>query len=166
MWLYDLVILAPVVQAGVSLVGFGLVFWQLIVLRRNVEGATQDRLYAHYTEICKLFIANPHLRPYFYNSEPAPDANPTDRPALRHEIDAMSETILGLIEHAVVQHANLPSDSWSHCWQPYAVERVLKSEPVRKFYKENKDWYAATLRKQIEIILADADRKGRRLIAQ
>ena len=161
MTLNDLVTWAPVFQAAASFVGFGLVLWQLIVLRRNIEGATQDRLYAHYTEICKLFLEKPYLRPYFYNNEPMPDSNPADHPALTQEIDVMSETILGLIEHAVVQHANLPSDSWSHCWQPYAVERVLKSQTVRKFYEDNKDWYAEALRKQIKIILASADQRKR-----
>ena len=153
MELHDLVTWSPVVQGTVSLVGFGLVLWQLIVLRRNVQGSTQDRLYAQYTEICKLFLDRPYLRPYFYDNEPKPGSCPPDHPSLSGEIDAMSETILGLIEHAIVQHANLPGDSWKNCWQPYAIERVKKSQTIRKFYEENNHWYAKALRKQIELIL-------------
>ena len=100
----------------------------IIDLRRNVQGSTQDRLYAQYTEICKLFVDKPHLRPYFYDNEPKPIVCPADRPSLGGEIDAMSETILGLIERAIVQHANLPRDSWRNCWQPYAIERVKKAK--------------------------------------
>lgn len=119
---------APVVQAAIGVLGFGFVYWQLRNLRRSIEGATQDRLYAHYTEICKLFIEKPYLRPFFYNNENRPASPPGDHLVLSGEIDAMSEMILGLIEHTVVQHVNLPSDSWEHCWYPYARERVKKAK--------------------------------------
>jgi hypothetical protein len=152
----DLATYAPLVQAAVSLVGFGFVLWQLIELRHNVQGATQDRLYAHYGEICKLFLEKPHLRPYFYDNEAKPVTCPVDRPSLNDEIDGMSEMILGLIEHAIVQHGNLPTDSWSNCWLPYAIERVKKSQTIREFYQKNKLWYARALRKQVEDILAGA----------
>ena len=69
--------------------------------------------------------------------------------------------ILGLIEHTVVQHVNLPSDSWEHCWSPYAYERVRKSPIIRKFYKENQKWYAGALRKQIDKMLKDVAEEER-----
>src|SRR6266849_437911 len=147
MRLDDLVTWAPVAQTVVAVVGFAFIIWQLIFLRREVLGATQDGLYEHYSEICKLFLARPHLRPYFYDNEPKPISSPADRPSLNDEIEAMNEMILGLIEHAVVQRTNLPGDSWSHCWRPYAIERVQKSQTIRKFYEENKRWYADALRK-------------------
>ena len=54
------------------------------------KAATQDRIYAHYTEICKLFMQNPQLRPYFYDRKELL----ADDPHLRTQIDVMSETIL------------------------------------------------------------------------
>ena len=68
--------LAAVVQMVAAIIGFFVLFYQVLKLRNNLEGATQDRLYAHYTEICKLFIGNPDLRPYFYErSEDASTRN-------------------------------------------------------------------------------------------
>ncbi|MPR12567.1 hypothetical protein [Microvirga tunisiensis] len=58
--------IAAIVQALAALIGFPVIMFQLYLLRRNIRGATQDRLYAHYMEICKLFMGKPHLRPYFY----------------------------------------------------------------------------------------------------
>jgi hypothetical protein len=49
--------LAAVIQAVAAVVGFLFIIIQL-------RAATQDRLYAHYLEICKLFMQNPELRPY------------------------------------------------------------------------------------------------------
>jgi hypothetical protein len=134
----------------VTLVGFLVVVWQLLDLRRNIQGATHDRLYAHYSDICKLFLEKPYLRPYFYENEAKPISCPADRPSLNDEIDGMSEMILGLIEHAIMQHDNLPPDSWDNCWLHYAKERVEKSQAIREFYQKNKDWYAIGLRNEIE----------------
>src|SRR4029450_5817090 len=53
--------LAAVIQA-VAAVG-GVLFFLI-----QLGAATEDRLYAHYMEICKLFMQNPELRPYFYLS--------------------------------------------------------------------------------------------------
>jgi hypothetical protein len=154
---------ATVVQATVSVVGFlfvlgqlKLVRLQLRLVRRNIRGTTQDSLYAHYTEVCKLFLDKPDLRPYFYDKKPKPISCLVDRPYLNEEIDAASEMILGLIEHAIMQRKNLPDDSWSHCWQPYAKERVEKSPTIQKFYTDNKRWYAQELQDQINQILGDA----------
>jgi hypothetical protein len=153
---------ASVVQAVIGVLGFGFVFWQLTNLRRSIQGATQDRLYAHYTEICKLFLEKPYLRPFFYDNENKPASSPRDHPALSAEIDAMSEMILGLIEHTVVQHVNLPPDSWEHCWYPYARERVKKSQIIKKFYEENKKWYAGALHRQIDRMLKDIAKEERK----
>src|SRR5262245_52358913 len=103
MTLHDFADCAQIAVAAFSLVGFGFVWLQLRDLRRNVQGATQDQLYAHYMEVCKLFIDKPYLRPYFYENEPRPISPPADRASLGSEIDAASEAILGIIEHAIVQ---------------------------------------------------------------
>jgi hypothetical protein len=108
------------------------------------KAATQDRMYAHYTEICKLFMAKPYLRPYFYDQ--AVLSGPSQEyPQLRSEIDFMSETILGLIEHAVMQRKHMPKDSWEHCWLPYAKERVSKSAELAQFFAPNAGWYTHKL---------------------
>jgi len=149
--------LAAAVQAGAAIIGFIVVIYQLIQVGRSLQGATQDRLYAHYTEICKLFVGKPELRPFFYDREPRPKSDDPDAIKLKQEIDFMSETILGLIEHSVLQHKNLPKDAWLNCWKPYAAERIRKSVELRKFFLDNIDYYAYAMREPMKDLISIAE---------
>jgi hypothetical protein len=141
--------LASVVQAGASVFGFFFVGYQLWQARRNIRGTTEHTLYVHYTEVCKLLMGKPQLRPYFYDNQTMSAPDP-DNPHLREEIDMMSEAILGLIEHSALHEGNLPGDTWNNCWMPYAYERLDKSKEMRDFFRPNRAWYTATLRRVID----------------
>ena len=132
---------AAVVQILAYIFGFFLVGYQVLLLVRNTRGSAQDRLYAHYMEVCKLFMQNPHLRPYFYDGVAVPE---NDR-KLRAEVDIMCEAIWGLIEHSVVQKCNIPDVGWKGCWLPYARERVAKSRELSRVFDLNAGWYAPAL---------------------
>lgn len=153
---------APVAQATASIFGFFFLILQVRQLIRNTQGATHDRLYAHYMEVCKLFMQKPELRPYFYegkelqqasSDQQSRDKKDTDsthngssaQAPGRGEIDAMSEAIFGLIEHAVMQHENLPEDTWNNCWRPYVQERLTKSIELQRYFVPNPHWYAVRL---------------------
>jgi hypothetical protein len=161
--------LAAVIQAASAAIGFFIVIYQLFQLRRSLRGATQDRLYAHYTELCKLFMQNPELRPYFYRTEAnsrevaAPAQTEGNMHDLAPKVAFMCEAILGLVEHAVLQRNNLPSDAWRHCWRPYALERVEQSEALRKFFDPNAHWYSRQMREEMKSICRDVQRKRAQL---
>src|SRR3954452_6853880 len=123
------VALANVVQALAAVFGFLFVVIQL-------RAGTQDRLYAHYMEVCKLFMENSELRPCFYES----DANADKASPDPSKVAFMCEAILGLVEHAVLQKQYMPRDAWEHCWRPYAVERLEHSEALQKFFDPNSHW--------------------------
>ena len=160
--------IAAVIQMGAAVIGFLVLMYQVLKLRNNLEGATQDRLYAHYTEICKLFMQNPGLRPYFYGrSEDAGKTVTRERAQesndnLTPKIAFMCEAILGLVEHAVLQKKNLPGDAWRNCWRPYAIERLEQSEALEKFFKPNAHWYSNRMRKAMKSMKCDLDRKRAR----
>lgn len=139
---------AAAIQALASLIGFVVIGYQVIQLRKNIRGATQDRLYAHYNEVVKLLMQNPHLYPYFYDGKPysKDDSNNED---LRAEINLVCEAIFGVIEHACLQRQNLPHDSWRNCWQPYAHERMRRSPAIKNFIDRNQVWYTAALRRVV-----------------
>jgi hypothetical protein len=136
---------AAALQAAASIIGFLVIGYQVIHLRKNIRGATEDRLYAHYTEICKLFIQKPYLYPYFYDNQSL-TGSLSNRENLHEEIAMMSEAIFGLIEHACLQQKNLPPDAWKNCWLPYANERLSKSAAMQQFFNCNQGWYTAALR--------------------
>lgn len=140
---------AAAIQALASLIGFVVIGYQVIQLRKNIRGATQDRIYAHYNEVIKLFMQNPHLYPYFYKGKQYSNLD-NNRKNLREEIDIMSEAIFGVIEHACLQRQNLPNDSWRNCWEPYAHERMGKSPEMGRFIDPNQNWYTAALRKVVK----------------
>jgi hypothetical protein len=160
--------IAAVFQMLVAAIGFPVVIYQLIQLHKNLEGATQDRLYAHYTEICKLFMQNPELRPYFYGrvenaggtlrGEQARECNDSLSP----KIAFMCEAIFGLVEHAVLQKKNLPGDAWKNCWRPYAIERLEQSEALENFFDPNAHWYSHRMRKAMKSMKRELDRKRAR----
>ena len=85
---------AVISQLVVSIIGF-------VFVIRSLQGATEDRLYAHYNDICKLLMTKPHLYPYFYANKVLDMETAT--PLLQEEVDIMSESILGVIEHAALQ---------------------------------------------------------------
>jgi hypothetical protein len=137
------------IQALISLFGFGAVAFSLLMANRNTKGATHDRVYAHYHNVCSIFVEHPELRPYFYSNKSDDGSNP----ALTAKIDATSEAILGLIEHAVVQRENMPTHSWERCWEPYARERVLKSDMLQQFFRNNRLWYTTQMQGAYDGIL-------------
>jgi hypothetical protein len=140
---------AAVVQAAASIVGFGVLIYQVAHLRKNIRGATQDRLYAHYNEVCKLFMQRPELYPYFYEDVKLSDSD-SDVARLRVEINLACETIYGLIEHSVLQKRNLPPDAWAGCWKPYAFERLDKSTELRNYFNPNEGWYTKALHEVVD----------------
>jgi hypothetical protein len=141
--------LAAVIQALAAVVGFLFITMQL-------RGATHDRLYAHYTEIVKLFMQYPELRPYFYES--GANAAKALTPEEQSRIAFMSEAILGLVEHAVLQKWKMPRDAWTHCWCPYALERLEKSEEMQKFFDTSAHWYSRQMRRQMTSLRRQLDR--------
>jgi hypothetical protein len=147
--------LAEVVQALVAFFGFWFVCYQILHLGKSIRGVTQDSLYTHYTEVGNWFLQKPYLRPYFYNDKIfEPDLG---NAYLRDEIALMSEAILSLIEHAVLQRANLPKDSWERCWRQYARDRLEKSTETRRFFEANKEWYADALRDMVASLIEEIE---------
>jgi hypothetical protein len=173
----DLAEWAQVVQAGIALLGIGFIIYQIYHLRESIRhlrdsiyGTTQDSLYAHYMEINKLFMEHPHLRPYFYANarKPQPDkqtiapGSTITNETVVQQIDFMSEAILGLVEHAVLQQQNVPEDAWTHCWRPYAIERVERSEALSGFFDPNAHWYTSKMREEMKSIKWQAEENKKR----
>jgi hypothetical protein len=135
---------ADAVQAIASVVGFGIVIYQVWQLKRTVQSDTHSKLYAHYLEVNKLLLQNSYLRPYFYESKIL-DESDLNHPNIRRDVDMMCEVVLGLLEHAVLQKPNLPDDSWKNCWMAYVYERYQKSPELARFFSGNRELYAKCL---------------------
>ena len=143
--------LAAVIQAAASVLGFAFIVWQIQLVIRGLRGATQDRLYGHYNEALKLLMSKPYLYPYFYERKEF-TGNTPEHPNLRAEIDIVSETILGIVEHARIQMHNLGKESWFGCWHPYFKERWDKSIELQRFFGPHESWYTGVLRDEVNLL--------------
>jgi len=150
----DLAELAQLVQAAVSTFALLLVIYQMYYLSRGIRGVTQDNLYEHYNQVLNVFFEKPYLRPYFYDRKRYDGPDPA-HPGLREEIDAVSEMILGVIEHAMVQRENLHEGSWHSCWWLYARERVDRSIEIRRFFCGHEEYFTVPMRKAIRQLIEE-----------
>jgi hypothetical protein len=130
----------------VTAIGFGFVAWQAAEIRTTITDDALNTLYNQYTELLSLLHTKPHLYPYVYNNAALSEKDIQEYPALRAEMNIICETVLALIEHALMYDRRLPNDAWNNCWRPYAEERFMKSKELRQFFKGNESWYAQSLR--------------------
>lgn len=154
---FIVMIVGMLLQLGVSAVGFGLIWFQVGLFRvqieqlnRGIRGETHSRLYDHYLKVTERLAEQSKLRPYFYNPDKELKEDDAGYADLREEIDMMCEIIAGLLEHAAVQEENLPKDSWEACWKAYTIERFAKSVELRKFFRDNYEWYAESFRRVVK----------------
>jgi hypothetical protein len=151
----------PIFQAlswAVGIVGLPYLIFQVFNLRNNVRGATLDRVYGQYKDLCGIFVADPSLRKYFYDQQSVPVDSGDRQKAL-----AVSEAIFGLIEHSIVQRPNMPSWCWEHCWRPYALERIRQGPIMQEYFAANREWYTGQMRQQYASIEADLRRPPSKL---
>jgi hypothetical protein len=134
-----------VAQLLVTIIGFVFVVLQLWSLHRQTEGDTHADLYGQYMELGKLFLRNPHLRPYFYESAEI-DGTAPDSGRIRQEVAMMCELTTTLLEHAALQKHNLPGESWEDCWKAYTYARFDSSSVLREWWRANEKVYAASFR--------------------
>lgn len=146
------------IQTAVATVAFLVLIYQVFEVARGIRGVTHDSLYGHYNDVCRMFFEKPYLRPYFYENRPYTGRDP-EHPYLKEEIEAVSEAICGVIEHAVIQRANLGDASWTGCWMPYARERLERSSELRSFFDPNKGWYTEEMRVAMTPLVRDIARE-------
>jgi hypothetical protein len=132
---------AAVAAVVVSAVGFVLVWLQLQGLKKTSQSEAHGKVYAADAEILKLFMARPHLRPYFYDNV---KIDPSDVDAGR--VDTIAELFCCHLEHVMLQLDNLPS-AVRQSWVDYARWLHRSSPAIREYYAElrNANVYVAAM---------------------
>jgi hypothetical protein len=136
-------------------VGFGFVAWQAAELKTTITDDALNTLYSQYTELLSLLHTKPYTYPYVYMNADLSEGVIQDHPTLRAEMNLICETLLALIEHALMYNRRLPHDAWNNCWRPYAEERFTTSKELCKFFEKNEHWYAQSLKDFYAIIRRD-----------
>jgi hypothetical protein len=120
---------------------------------RNDSTSTIASLYEEVAErmldIDRLFITNPEMRPYFYESKPLP---PSGKGIAYHRCLAIAETFLDFMDLVVVLRDITDSFKTSHVfrrhlneWSKYFLDLYDTSPAIRKLLEEHEDWYSDQL---------------------
>ena len=128
----------------------GLVFYQLQQARETIQGDASNSLYTHHAGVMSILLGKPHLYPYFYQRKLRSADDDARYPNLEAEIKLAAESILTLLEHAVVFKREVQTEAWSSCWLPYARERFDLSPELRQFYDRNGHWFASDLHEELK----------------
>ena len=110
-------------------------FWGVM---RTLESNAQGKLYDQYVKFQELLLANPSLRPYFYEGQLPTGLSADDR----GKVDALCEVIAAILELASLQKKNLAWHSWDQCWREYTRERIEKGPFLYAFILRHKHMYA------------------------
>jgi hypothetical protein len=123
---------------------------QLTQTKETIRGDASDSLYTHHAGVLSLLQSKPHLYPYFYESKVRSADDDARHPNLEAELKLAAESILALIEHAIVFKEEVDEASWTSCWLPYAKVRFALSPALKAFYDENWRWFAEDMRKELK----------------
>src|SRR5712691_11712342 len=91
----------------VTVVGFGLVCFQIFQAKKSLNGSTYAAVYNQQHAINQLFVDNPEFRGYFYNNVECP---PSD--SNRSRLLPVTDMFADFFEHLWVQERNLPRHIW------------------------------------------------------
>jgi len=119
---------------------------QVRQVNQTVAAETHSKLYDHYTNVVGMLLEHPHLRAYLYDGAPL---EKTASNELKSQCDTMCELMAGLLEHAWLQHGNLPPSSWRQCWMQFIKARIQESPSLQVFLDKNKEWYVKEFRDYI-----------------
>lgn len=100
-------------------------------------------------ELDRIFIDNPQLRPYFYESCPEPDDV-----VLRYQLSAVSEMYIDLMDNFLVQAPNLEAFI-SEPWDDYFRDLLRRSPAMRRFWRDHRNWYAAHMQRLLDPVLEE-----------
>jgi hypothetical protein len=119
----------------VTLAGFLLVRNQLRAERRALETQTSWQMYETSISILTVFVEHPEIRPYFYDSQPAPTEEP-----LRSRVLATAELVADHMESVVLSQDAVEVKTRA-VWARYMQGLYRRSPVLRAFLKPENEGY-------------------------
>jgi len=138
-----LMILSAIVAFG----AMGLTWYQSLITSRGVQAQTWQTLSAPGTEISKVFIEHPELRPYFYENKPFSREDPN-----YHAVSSVAEMYLDFLEAFIDDYvANLPGMEPNGVnrvlWDKYFTDMFASSPALQSIAKAEQKWYSTNFAK-------------------
>jgi hypothetical protein len=143
---------AAVISCVVSIIGFPLVLNQFKQMRSTAAGQAHSWTFEYLDRIHGDFLEKPQLTPFFYSRKVVSQSDGED---VRRRVDIMCERILCVLEHAVLQKDNMPSDGGQNCWREFALIRFERSIELRRFFAMNRRIFSAEFCRFVDALPID-----------
>ncbi len=145
---------AAVVGIIVTIVGFIFLIVEikhtklaLEISESSLTAATHERLLLHNLEMHKIMLAHPEIRSYYYEGKKLETKKePEDQ--TYNLVNTTSEAFADFFEHVSFQLDTM-DESHRRAWKKYGMNIFCDSFVLRKFMKENEDWYHGKVKDMI-----------------
>jgi hypothetical protein len=123
---------------GAAVLGFGFIIWQIILIKRQMQGDANGKLFDHYAKIGDKLNKEDSPRDYFYNE--AKISVLKKKSQEYDEVMLVAEMFIDFFEHLTLQIKNLPPSAID-CWERTAAWRFAHSPAIQQYLYENKHLY-------------------------
>lgn len=141
----NLQFISSVVGILVSLLGFVFIGNQVVQARKDLHASTHERLLRHNLEVLGKIIDNPEVRPFLYDNKRI--SRDTD-PETRSKVLTFCEIFVDFFEHVSFQRPHIEEKAIV-TWEKYTSSMFASSYEMRKFFRENMNWYHGDLRRMV-----------------
>lgn len=133
---------------AVSMMGIGLVYWQLHKIGETIRGNAFSSSFAELRELHKVFIENPDLRPFFYDNKLPPNdvaESPPEDVGLNRRANAVAEMFLDAFIHMYLLRPRFPEELKHHI-DLFIEDMVQSSGFLADYLRQNARFIPVELR--------------------
>ena len=145
LWTDIVVAVGTVLGAVFTALGLGFIVVQLRAARRQLTITTFEHLYSRMQGIHEMFMAKPHLRPFFYAGKEMKEG------ADNYEEVCIAAEMLADYFQQVSLELDLMPPKTAQGWKAYMSDVVSRSPALRVHLSSNAAWYPTRLLKIAEI---------------
>lgn len=136
-----------IIQTIIIVVTLPLLIWQVVLLRRSIQGSTYQRIHDSVTDINKLWVEKPELASLWKGVEYVTSEGAKDEISRRWVITIMMDFYQNL--YFQYRHGNIPTEIWRG-WEKHILNVFKKSQSIRKAWEEAKTVYYKEFRDFID----------------
>ena len=118
---------------------------QTKLIAESLRDCNYERMVTQWMRINEIFVAHPHLRPYFYSGKKVDTVIEDEMNILK----CISEGLLNIFETVILYTKEFPKVEPKYQWFAY-MDYILDNSPVlRKYLNEKKDWFIQELHEKL-----------------
>ena len=137
---HDWIEIAQGIGAYAGIVGIYFIWRQIKQTNKNLKQSNHAAMYSLNSEIYRVFIDYPKLRPFFLKGKELGRKKKT-----RNRVFSLAELLADHFEYVLLEK-DLRSENIYEPWSNYMINIYTKSSAFREFMKKNQHLYSKELR--------------------